>query len=493
MLFVLYFSQNKTKQKSKKQNATQSIQYQQKKRSNMSDDYPNANVFSSTIFSDNSTILSIQDDDDEYIIDEIVMEDLPVDEDNDDDEDDDDIEQKVHHDQLRSVKEVKTSQSYIPTAQLLAKNCNRRIKLYLIISGVFAAAIIAIVVVIVVATTRMSSNKSGSSRTTTTTNANRFDRFDKVVNFLYENRISSLPALKIQGSVEHYAALFMAELDAYQLEPTPANKRRFVERYVLVLLYYQTNGNAWKNHYKFLSGRDHCEWTETITNPAGTFIKGIECNDEGYVIGIDLSNNNLISVQHPRSIPAEIIHLLSLEKLHLHHNDLGGQIPNIQSMNKIKSIGLMDTGLRGVIPDWFGDMVQLTTLALSRNDFYSTIPDSFKNLVNLRILGLDGMGLEGSIDSLKGMNKLEALYLEDNHLTGVLQGNVWSHIKELDVSNNMLDGTIPYNLFHMPNLKVLDLNRNLFYGDFPNDIIVNDSLEYIAMSQNSLEGPFSDR
>jgi hypothetical protein len=449
----------------------------------MSDDYPNADVFSDTILSD--TTFSIQDND------ECIVEDLPLDDDDDDveqnahDNDGDNVEQTVH-DQLSSVEEVKSSQSYYnPTAQLLAKN-NRR-KLYLVISGGFVA-VIATIVVIAVATT----NKSSSATTSTINNPNN-SRFEEIVNFLFVNQISSYPALVLRGSVEHYAALFLADGDAYQSEPTLMNERKFVERYVLSLLYYQTNGKGWRNHYKFLSGRDHCEWTETITNPAGTFIKGVECNDEGYVTGLDLANNNLVSRQHPRSIPAEIIHLKSLEKLHLHYNDLGGNIPNIQSMKNIKSIGLMNTGLKGSIPEWFGDMVQLTTLALSRNDFYSSIPDSFKNLVNLRILGLDGMGLKGSINILKGMNNLEALYLEDNHLTGELQGNVWPHMKELDVSSNMLDGTIPNNLLHSPSLKVLDLHRNLFYGDFLSDIVVNDSLEYIAVNQNSLNGQFSDR
>lgn len=61
----------------------------------------------------------------------------------------------------------------------------------------------------------------------------------------------------------------------------------------------------------------------------------------------------------------------------------------------------METGISGSIPEWLGDMVQLTTLALSKNDFHSTIPKSFKSLVNLRILGLDGMGLKGNINSLR--------------------------------------------------------------------------------------------
>lgn len=42
----------------------------------------------------------------------------------------------------------------------------------------------------------------------------------------------------------------------------------------------------------------------------------------------------------------------------------------------------------------------------SKNILHSSIPDSFTN------------SLDGNVNSLKGMNKLEALYLEYNHSTG---------------------------------------------------------------------------
>merc|ERR1719464_2256366 len=201
---------------------------------------------------------------------------------------------------------MKSSQAYIPTAELIANN--KRRKLCIAISAGIVAVTIIIFVTVLVTTTITSKSSQSNGRKSVNSH------YDDVVNFLFANKVSSLPAI-VSGSPEHYAALFLADGDAY---PAPEDGRKYIERYVLALLYYGTNGNDWKNHYHFLSGRDHCEWTETVTTPAGTFVKGVECNDDGYVIGLDLSNNNLVG----RHIPFEIIHLTELEKLHLHRNDL---------------------------------------------------------------------------------------------------------------------------------------------------------------------------
>lgn len=450
-------------------------------------------IYSSATSDVYSSATSI-DDDDECVVDDlaIALEDLPMgggnindsDVENQSDVEGDEEDQYVH-DQLPSVEEVKTSEEYQPTAKLIAAKNNRNRFI-----GIAFGALAVIGMIAFAVNAGGSSSSSTSSKSTSSDKLlhETHERYDDVVNFLFANKITSLPALEY-GTAEHYAALFMAEGDAYHMDPVPENERKFVERYVLALLYYATNGNNWKHHYHFLSGRDHCDWKEIIKTPAGTFTKGIECNEEGFVTGLDLSNNNLINDR----IPPEIMHLTQLEKLHLHHNDFGGNFPKIETMTKIKSIGLMNTGIRGTIPDFVGEFVQLTTLALSNNNLHSSIPDSLKNLVSLRILGLDGNNLSGNINTVKGLNALEALYLEDNQLTGELKGNVWSHMKELDMSGNMFFGTIPKNLLHSPSLKVLDLHMNFFEGDFPQDITSNDSLEYLAMNNNQLKGELSDR
>lgn len=153
----------------------------------------------------------------------------------------------------------------------------------------------------------------------------------------------------------------------------------------------------------------------------------------------------------------------------------------------------MDLDLVGTIPGHFASMTALTTLALGRNKLTKTIPESFAQMTNLRILGLDGLMLSGRVDPLLKLNKLEALYLEDNNLSGEIYHNDWQSMKELDVSNNMIDGRIPDELFHNTNLHVIDLHRNIMFGDFPQKLIPNEAIEYIALQGNTFSGTLSDR
>ena len=105
-----------------------------------------------------------------------------------------------------------------------------------------------------------------------------------VIDFLYKEGVTPLPALEDMYSAQHRAAIFVADGDVYQAPLGP----KLVERYVLSLIYYYFDGPEWKNNYKFLSGRDHCEWFTTETRPLGTILKGVNCNDDGYVTGLDL-------------------------------------------------------------------------------------------------------------------------------------------------------------------------------------------------------------
>jgi len=476
----------------------------------MSEDHPNSEVFSDSTFS--------IEDDDECVIDEddCIMQDTVTDSggvavtDTVIDNEGDDEEQHEHehvHDQLPSVEEIKSSQAYIPTAKIIVKSHQKK-QMY-IAAGVGVATVIIIIIAIVsVAASRVDHNKNDEATTTAFVNTDinlvgdpdsplsgnnlAFkSRVDAVNDYLWKNKISALPSLITVGTPEHFASVFMAVADNYHSQMVPGNEQHFIERYILALIYYGMNGNEWTNQYDFLHAKDYCLWTGYSSTPAGSFIKGVECDENGYVIGLDLSNNNLKS----RNIPTEIQRLLHLEKLHLQHNQLGGNIPDLSMTFAMKSIGLMDTGITGSIPDWIGtSWKSLTTLGLSKNvDMHSTIPTSFTNLIHMEILALDGMNLKGNIDPIKGLNSLIGLYLEDNMLTGTLDGNGWSQIVELDVSGNMLSGSIPSLLLQRSQLQILDLNRNLLTGDIPQDIMLNDSIQYISMHVNSLKGQLSDR
>ena len=153
----------------------------------------------------------------------------------------------------------------------------------------------------------------------------------------------------------------------------------------------------------------------------------------------------------------------------------------------------MDLELSGTIPNFIGEMVSLTTLALSNTKMASTIPSNFANLRNLRVLGMDGMGLKGSMNSLSRLEKLEALYLEDNFITSLPENLNWPSMIELDLSNNILNGSFNNYLLEIPNLIVLDLNSNYLTGAFPTRYLENNALQYLSLHDNGISGTISDR
>jgi len=121
------------------------------------------------------------------------------------------------------------------------------------------------------------------------------------------------------------------------------------------------------------------------------------------------------------------------------------------------------------------------------------IPKSFENLSNLRVLGMDGMGLVGGLTPISKLQKLEALYLEDNYLTEMPETLSWPSMIELDLSNNAFQGDLHNHFFEMTNLAVLDLNSNHFVGDFPAKFQPNESIQYLSLHDNGVSGTIPDR
>jgi len=397
--------------------------------------------------------------------DDFIVEDLP----------DLEVQSDDTHDQLPSVDEYKASIAVQPKGPSSMKRN--------IIILVSLSCIILVISLIV---------KASKSSTTSQGQPGLSGRTQEVENFLFSNDVSTLPQLRDVGSAQHRAAAFVADGDALQMPLTTETARRFVERYVLALIYYQFNGPRWTYNLKFLTGHDHCDWHETFKNADGKTVKqGVFCNQDGYVIELNLAWNNLKGTH----VPVEIGYLAELETFHVYYNEIGGSFPDsFRHMSNLKGIGMMKTGLGGSLPEWIGELTRLTTLGLGDNQLHGTIPGSIKNLRDLKILGLDGNGgLMGSIEKLKQLSNLEALYLESNALTGNLHNTNWPNLKELDVSNNALDLDFPVEFFNHPKLEVLDIHGNMMFGTFPDDIFENTQLEFFAAYNAGFSGTIPDR
>ena len=121
---------------------------------------------------------------------------------------------------------------------------------------------------------------------------------------------------------------------------------------VLVLLYYATGGEDWKNNTNWLSAAPISEWYGVTTNPSGR-----------YVTRLDLSDNGLWG-----TIPPELGNLAFLEVLNLPVNNLREEIPpELGNLDNLEVMDLINNKLQGEIPPELGNLDNLETLKLSGN------------------------------------------------------------------------------------------------------------------------------
>ena len=99
-------------------------------------------------------------------------------------------------------------------------------------------------------------------------------------------------AVKTDGTPQFKAALWMSNEDAknYDIPTGPddplANK--FLQRYILTVIYYAMNGNQWQFRAHFASNRDECNWYETFGAGVEQFTFGATCDDDGNVVKLFL-------------------------------------------------------------------------------------------------------------------------------------------------------------------------------------------------------------
>ncbi|KAM1531167.1 hypothetical protein ACFX1Z_020162 [Malus domestica] len=196
------------------------------------------------------------------------------------------------------------------------------------------------------------------------------------------------------------------------------------------------------------------------------------------------------------SIPRHLGNLTNLVNLDLSNNALTGEIPfEFSTLEQLKLFNLFMNRLHGSIPDYVADLPNLETLGLWMNNFTGIIPQKLGQNGKLQLLDLSSNKLTGKIPpNLCSSNQLRILILLKNFLFGPIpQGlGTCSSLTRVRLGQNYLNGSIPNGLIYLPLLNLAELQNNYLSGmlsENANSSSQPAKLGQLNLSDNLLSGP----
>ncbi|KAL1337475.1 hypothetical protein HN51_032158 [Arachis hypogaea] len=235
-------------------------------------------------------------------------------------------------------------------------------------------------------------------------------------------------------------------------------------------------------------------------------------------------------------IPQELGNIKTLQNLILDFNELTGSIPaGLSNCTQLNWISLSNNMLTGEIPSWIGKLSNLAILKLSNNSFSGSIPPELGDCHSLIWLDLNTNKLTGAIppELFKQSGKIAVnfisgktyVYIKNDgskechgagnllefagisqkqlnristknpcNFTRVYGGKLQPTFNHngsmifLDISHNMLSGTIPKEIGVMYYLYILNLGHNNISGSIPQELGSMKNLNILDLSHNRLQG-----
>jgi hypothetical protein len=162
-----------------------------------------------------------------------------------------------------------------------------------------------------------------------------------------------------------------AQQDTPPQSPSPNGDREALEA-----LFLATGGAGWEDRTDWMTSKETSTWY------------GVTSDENGQVVGLDLSNNNLVGkcaarlrcartvrqcmtrVSVPGTIPPQIGMLRGLSKLYLRSNQLEGTVPEeMGNLPLLEWLSMSDNALTGKVPKEFAQLDSLRKLYLHFNEF----------------------------------------------------------------------------------------------------------------------------
>lgn len=245
------------------------------------------------------------------------------------------------------------------------------------------------------------------------------------------------------GAERSLESLAPANFDCSQVSEIPA-----IECQALVALYNATDGPNWINNTNWLATNTPCNW------------HGIGCSN-GVVLGLNVANvsGGIVSGNGlSGAIPPEIGNLVNLMSLRLYKNQITGVPPEIGNLVNLQFLDLYENQLTS-IPSEIGNLTNLQTLRVNDNQI-TAIPATVGNLVNLTQLHLYNNQLTSLPPQIGNLTKLQQLWLFNNQISTVPAtiGNL-VNLQSLWLSNNQLI-SLPPEIGNLTKLQQLWLFTN---------------------------------
>ncbi|KAK2636761.1 hypothetical protein Ddye_031553 [Dipteronia dyeriana] len=157
---------------------------------------------------------------------------------------------------------------------------------------------------------------------------------------------------------------------------------------------------------------------------------------------------------------------------------------------RARTISISDCQLGGAFPSWLRTQKDVEKLTLSNVAISDSIPDWFWRTIgiSLYVLDLSVNQLRGELPKLLNFRHFESIIdLGFNRLEGSIP--MWSNVRGLSLRNNLFSGAIPLNIGHEMSMFVnLDLSRNLLTGSIPESMGEIRYLSFLDLSNNYLSG-----
>ncbi|CAH8361889.1 unnamed protein product [Eruca vesicaria subsp. sativa] len=229
--------------------------------------------------------------------------------------------------------------------------------------------------------------------------------------------------------------------------------------------------------------------------------RGIQCDDNGSIIGINISGfkRTRLGKQNPRFAVDPLVNLTRLEYFNASGLSLPGSVPDwfgVSFSTTLRVLDLSSCSVTGVVPVTLGNLTSLMSLNLSRNSLTGSVPNSLGQLLNLTVLDVSSNYLTGPIPPSVGMlSKLLYLNLSSNSFSSLIPPQLGDLINlvDLDLSINSLSGSVPKEFRKLTNLENMVISDNLLSGALPDGLFsANSQLQSLVLRENGFSGTLPD-